>query len=263
MRHNCHEFANKLWSDMAIYSYALTAKANVWDLARFETGLLAPLHKAAAILVRRANASAQYVALPPTAPLEGKFANKKNLYFFGWLYKNPTGFNLYRKELVAKFGPTKHEDTRINKILTKLPPKRITIGVCLRLEPYLYFPDGEFLVPPERVRNVLEEYLSERKLDFNQVAIVLVADKLVPPHIFKDFIVYEVENYERTNLFLLSKCSVIIGPNMSFCTLAAWFGNVAHIVATKNPIDWEYYRNKLQYFENKYATFALGVPGQE
>jgi len=263
MRHNCHEFANKLWSDMAIFAYALAAKASVWDLARFETGPLAPLHKVLALLVGRATASAQYVLLPPTAPMEGKFADKWTLYFFGWLYKNPEGFSRYRKELVNKFGPTAREEVQLKKIFAQLPPDRAIIGVCVRLKSFLYFPDGEFLVPPERARDVVVEYLRERGLEPDQVALVLVADKPVPPYIFKDFTTYAPEHDDRTNLLLLSKCSAIIGTNTSFCNLAAWFGDVPHIVTTKNPIDWGYYQDKRQYFDNKYATFTFGAPGQE
>jgi hypothetical protein len=263
MRHHCRGLANKLWSDMAVYAYALEAKASMWDVARFETGLLAPLHKAAAALVGRANASAQYVSLPPTVPMEGKFADKKPLYLFGWLYKNPKGISLYRKEIIEKFGPTSREKARLNAIFKNLPPGRAVVGVYLRMEPYRYFPDGEFLVPPERARDVLVEYLRERGIEAGQAAVVLVADRPVPAHIFKGFTVYEAGGGERESLFLLSKCNAVIGTNSTFCNLAAWFGDAPHIVATKNPVDWSYYGGKLRYFDNKYATFALGVPGQE
>jgi hypothetical protein len=262
MRHNCRGFANKLWSDMAVCAYALAAGARVWDLARFETGPLAMLHKAAALLVRRANASAQYVVLPPTVPLEGKFAARSASYFFGWLYKNPKGFALYRKELVGRFGPTARERKRLGTVLAGLPQERILIGVCVRQEPFRYFPDGEFLVPPERTRDVVAEYLRGRGLEFDQIVLMLVSDRPVPPHVFKDFTVYAAKHGERTDFFLLSKCSAVIGTNTTFCNLAAWFGDAPHIVATKNPVDWDYYAGKERYFDNKYATFALGVPGQ-
>lgn len=262
VRHECHEFANKLWSDMAVYAYACSVNAMLWDLARFETGLFAPFHAILARAFGRAGAPVQYTLLPPSVRLQGKFAERNIVYFFGWLFRNPEGFLRYRKELIKKFGPTANEEARMKKMLARLPAGRVLIGVHMRLTPFPYFSDGEFLVPPARVRSIVDEYLREHSLTPDQVALVLVADASVP-NVFGDFITYLAQGNERADFLLLSKCSVVIGTNTTFCNLAAWFGDVAHIVATKHRIDWAYYSDKKQYFENTYATFTLGIQGQE
>jgi hypothetical protein len=261
VRRNCHEFGNILWSDMAIYAYAFMVNAKVWNLAVFENGPLAPFHTAIAAMLGRLSMSAQYKFLPPTVPLEGKFAERNTVFFFGWLFGNPEGLRRYRKELLKKFGPTVREEAWMKKILARLPADRILIGVHMRLRPFRYFSDGEFLVPPARVRDIVDEQLRERKLTREQVALVLVADAPVP-NVFDGFITHSVQGNARANFLLLSKCSVVIGTNTTFSNLAAWFGDVSHIVTTEHPIDWAYYSNKQRYFENKYATFAFGIPGQ-
>lgn len=257
VRRNCHEYANSLWSDMAIYAYALAATARVWNLATFENGPFAPLHTAIAALFGRLSSSGQYTFLPPTTPLQGKFAERYTLFFVGWLFRNPEGFRRYRTELIKRFGPHAREEARMKKILARLPAGRVVIGVHLRLAPFRYFSDGEFLVSPACVRNIVQEYLHERGLVQDQAALVLIADAPVPD-VFDDFVTYRAYGNARANFLLLSKCSAIIGTNTTFCNLAAWFGDVPHIVTTDTPIDWAYYADKERYFENKYATFAFG-----
>jgi hypothetical protein len=261
VRHHCHEFANKLWSDMAVYAYALMVDARIWDLARFETGPFALLHTLLARLLKHGAAPVQYTTLPPSVPLQGKYAERNIVYFFGWLFRNPEGLIRYRTELIQKFGPTAREEARIKKQLAALPAGRIIIGVHMRLTPFPYFTAGEFLIPPTRVRDIVHEYLREQGLTQDKVALVLVADTSVPS-VFGDFVTLGVRGNARANFLLLSKCSAIIGTNTTFSNLAAWFGNVPHVVTTEHPIDWAYYSGKQHYFDNRYATFALGVSGQ-
>jgi len=160
-------------------------------------------------------------------------------YFIGWLFRNPVGLERYRNEIVSAFLPKKKILKKIENVLATLRGKRL-IGIHLRQQPYKGFDDGSFLVSPARVRAIVDEYLHEKKLDAKEVAFVTVSDK-----------------YDVTNLFLLSKCSVVIGSNSTFSNLAAWFGDVPHIVQSNEPVDWEYYRKVTTYFENKYATFAF------
>ncbi len=259
VRRNCHEFSNMLWNDMAICAYAFTVQAKIWNLATFETGPFAVLHTMIARLLGKTASPAQYTFLPPTVPCVGKFAKTTTMYFFGWLFRNPEGFIRYRQKLLQKFGPTAREEARLKKILNTLPANRIVIGVHLRLTTYPDFPDGEFLVSAERVRMILAEYMCERNLVRDQVALVLNTDESTP-EVFDEFAKCVVRGNERTNFLLLSKCSVVIGTNTTFSNLASWFGDVPHIVTTKEPIDWNYYATREQYFENKYATFSFGIP---
>lgn len=259
VRRTCHEFANKLWSDMSVYAYALAANAVVWNLAALETGPFAALHRVIAYMVGLRGPLVQYTFLPPTVPLEGKFAEKDTVYFFGWLFRNPEGFRVYRNNLLSRFGPSAREEGQLNRLLVHVPEGRILVGVHLRLNPLPYFPSGEFLVRPDRVRDIVIDYLQERKIARERVALVVVSDRPVRD-LFADFVVCEPGHNDRTDFLLLSKCSVIVGTNTSFCNLAAWFGDVPHIVTTEEAIDWAYYANRDRFFDNKYATFAFGMP---
>jgi hypothetical protein len=192
---------------------------------------------------------------PPMRALLASKNGCETTYFIGWHFRNPVGLEKYRDALVAAFTP--HQDIlkRIENVLVPLRGKQL-IGVHLRQQPYRGFKDGSFLVSPTRVRHIVDEYLREKKLDAKDIALVIVSDKNVDPATFEGFATHIQYGNDVTSSFLLSKCSVVIGVNSTFDNLAAWFGNVPHLVTTNEPIDWMYYANATTYFDNKYATFA-------
>lgn len=252
---NCRELANQLWNYLSIYAYGIETDTPVCNLSFFEWHQYFNLSEKksrvpnmflslyGSYIVRlRAECTlltiSEVTYLPPTRPLHAHAPQCDTTYFIGWLFRNPRGLERHRNELISAFQPKKNILKKIEAVLAPLRGKRL-IGVHLRQQPYPGFEDGSFLVSPARVRRIVDEYLSERRLDAKEIAFITVSDK-----------------YDVMNLFLLSKCSVVIGTNSTFSNLAAWFGNIPHIVATNEPTDWEYYRNKTTYFENKYATFA-------
>lgn len=251
---NCRELANHLWNYLSIYAYGLETGARVYNPSFFEWNRYFNLPRGkiyigktllslyGSYLVRfRAQCVRLTLGitmfLPPTRPVISE-DSCETIYFIGWHFRNPVGLEKHRDALVALFTPAKSVLKEVEDALAPLRGKKL-IGVHLREEPYNGFPDGRFLVQPSRVRRIVDEYLREKKLNAEEVALVTVSDK-----------------YDVTTLFLLSKCSVVIGSNSTFANLAAWFGNVPHIVATNEPVDWDYYRDQRTYFENKYATFA-------
>lgn len=268
---NCREFANHVWNYLSIYAYGLETGARVYNPSFFTWHryfnlsehtpfggkILLSLYgsyliRARAACVRLTLGVMTY--LPPTRPLVTNGKACGATYFIGWLFRNPVGLEKYRNELVSAFRPKEHVLNEVEAALAPFGGKRL-IGVHLRQQPYKGFGD-DFLVPLPRVRRIIEEYLYEKKWDIADVALVIVSDNEVDPAAFKGFASLISHENEVPNLFLLSKCSAVIGTNSSFSNLAAWFGNVPHIVTTNEPIDWEYYRSRATYFENKYATFA-------
>ena len=252
---NCRELANHLWNYLSIYAYGIETGARVFNpsfvewhryfnlsskkmhVPRILMSLYASyLVRARARCVRLTLGITTY--LPPTRQLVARGDACETTYFIGWHFRNPVGLEKHREALVTAFTPTKSVLAKIAETLTPLRGK-ILLGVHLRQEPYRGFEDGSFLVSRERMDTIIAEYLRENRLDAKDVELITVSDK-----------------YDVTSLFLLSKCSAVIGDNSTFSNLAAWFGNVPHIVATNEPVDWEYYRNTTAYFENKYATFA-------
>ncbi len=265
---NCRELANHLFNYLSIYAYGLETGAriqnpsfvewhryfNLIEKESFLTRIIARtpffhrvwkmicvlygsyLIRFCAKCVRLTLGITTY--LPPTSAILAPKNGCGTTYFIGWHFRNPIGLEKYRDSLTTAFTPTENTVKKIEYALTPFRGKRL-IGVRLRQQPYKGFPNGDFLVSRERVDTVVAEYLSENRLNAKDVELITVSDK-----------------YDVTSLFLLSKCNVVIGDNSTFSNLAAWFGNVPHIVTTNEPIDWEYYKNRPDYFENKYATFA-------
>ena len=235
---------------MSIHAAALETNARVINLSFFERSpFLSPLHSLFSLLIGRLvrrstgiwSPLAQTKNLPPTEPLTDRFAHRKVLFFFGWLFRNPMGFEKYRTELLAQFDPTPAQRTAIDAQLAPHAGKTL-LGVYMRYKPFRFFDDDEFLISRERTMEIVEEYIHKNNLNRDKMAIIETSD----------------HDDEQTTFQLLSRCSVIIGTNSTYCNLASWFGNVPHIVTFNEPIDWEYYRNKNTFFENKYATFAYG-----
>jgi hypothetical protein len=197
-----------------------------------------------------------FVALPPSASLP---KSKSDLYFFGWKFRNPVGFSTYRTELVKIFEPQPNETRQIARCLAPYD-SRTRIGVYLKQKPFRHFENGEFLISLERVHALVTEYCTEKKLANENVVLILVADVPISKNAFPGFTTHQIAHTDRVNLFALASCSVVVGTNQFFPNLAAWFGNIPHIVETNEPVDWAYYRGKEHYFENRYATFAFGLP---
>ncbi len=265
---NCRELANHLWNYLSIYAYGLETGARIqnpsfveWHLyfnlsekESFPARVVARiplLHRVwkmmcvlyGSYLVRFCTRCVRLTLgittyLPPTRALLSPENGCEITYFIGWHFRNPIGLEKYREALTTAFAPTKNTIKKIENALAPFRGKRL-VGVRLRQQPYKGFPNGDFVVSRERVDTIVAEYLRENGLDAKDVELITVSDK-----------------HDVTNLFLLSKCSVVIGDNSTFSNLSAWFGNVPHIVTTNEPIDWEYYKNRSEYFENKYATFA-------
>lgn len=264
---NCYRLENHLWNYLSIYAYGLESNTAVLNPSFSQWHRYFNLYKKESLATRivsfipffhflwkiigavwggylvRAHKSCVRLTmgtidnLPPTRP-ESALDSCQTTYFVGWLFRNPIGLERHRDALIAAFTP---RETILKDIETRLAPlrgKRL-IGVHIRQQPYKGFEDKPFIVHPERVRAIVDEYLRENQLTAEEVALVTVSD-----------------TYDVTSLFLLSKCSVVIGTNSTFSNLAAWFGNVPHIVATNEPVDWDYYRDRQAYFQNKYATFA-------
>lgn len=261
VKSGCHEFGNELLNHMSVYACGLELGARVINHSGFGyTGLRRLAHALYARAVHTLHASSTLLAwrapiyLPPTKNIAEKFASSKALHLYGWLFRNPAGLEKYRKELIRAFTPTSIQKELAD--IVDLQKGQIILGVHLRQKNFTGFENGEFLVSPTRTLRIIEEYIQHSALDPKNVALLIVSDLPIAPEIFSTYPVYTAQGNTEKNLFLLSKASVIVGTNTTFSNMAAWFGNVPHMVVANEPLDWEYYKNKVGYFENKYATFA-------
>lgn len=267
VKYDCWQFANRLWNDMAIYAMGLALGARVSFPPMLERlRWLRPLYELYAQFVGRVlhpvdsvfawGGTVKY--LPPTEALAGKYDRFSSLHFLGMLFRNPEGFVKYEKELKERFGPDEALRRRIEERLTPLS-NRILIGVEIRRRPFTYFPDGEFLIPLERTKEAVDEFMARRGLRRDAVGLLIVSDSVVPPTLFADYsCVYSMRD-ETLGFHLLAQASAVVGTNASRPNLAAWFADAPHVVVTEDPIDWPYYDGRSAFFDNRYATFTQKV----
>ena len=282
---NCHKLENHLWNYLGIYAYSIEIGTRVFNPSFFKwhryfnlytkeslmtkiVSFVPALHgfwwiiltlygsylvRFSTLCVRLTSGTLEN--LPPTVP-ERALDPCSTTYFIGWLFRNLTGLERHRDALITAFTPREAVLKYIKNALEPLRGKQL-IGIHIRQQPYKGFEDESFVVEPVRVRHILNEYLHEWKIEAKDVALVIVSDVAIDQSAFAGYLTFVMSGNDVASLFLLSKCRVVIGTNSTFSNLAAWFGNVPHVVTTNEQMDWAYYENTTTYFQNKYATFAL------
>lgn len=206
------------------------------------------------------NASNEKIYLSPTQEnisLIKLEKNNKPIYFIGWLFRNPEGIRRYRKEILEYFKPKeKYTQTAEIKIKELKNKYKDIIGVHLRQNDYKEFKGGQYLISQERVCEILNEYLIETRKNPQETVFVFASDESIEKTIYSGLIIETNKGNPIEDLYLLSLCDTIIGSNSSFGNFASFYGNKPHIIFQKGKMDWEYYKNKDKYFENKYFTMA-------
>lgn len=201
------------------------------------------------------NKESEVTYLSPT--VQNNLPLSESIYFEGWLFRNPEGLRLYREQIQAAFSPTPKILQRVTELTNTLKKGDVKlIGIHLRQGDYKIFKKGVYLITPERMRETVDEYLSEKDIKSEQAVLFIASDGPIPAKAFNGYRVHISSESAVTDLFMLSRADAIIGSNSSFGHFASWYGNIPHIVATDVPIDWDYYRDKEEYFQNKYCTLA-------
>jgi len=201
------------------------------------------------------NVENRSVFLPPTFSLPDKFKRCGNIYFTGWLFRNPIGLKKFRNELISAFRPNNHIEKKIQNIIGPFRKKyEKIIGIHIRQADYKIFKDGKYLIPQDRIREIINEYVRENIIDTNKTLFLITSDGPIDDSLFKNLNIYISGENSVVDLFLLSKTDVILGSDSSFGALASWFGDIPHIIFKKESIDWKYYSNKTSFFENKFST---------
>ena len=260
-------FANRLWNDMAIYSAGLELGAKTFSPSCLQNSpLTRRLYELWAQFVGRVlhakesmfawSGTVRY--LPPTTPLPAKYDGVHSLYLLGMLFRNPVGFETYQLELRKHFRAHKKLGEYLDSLLRPFQ-NRVLIGVEVRQQPFTYFPDGEFLIPLSRTKEILSEYMREHSLTPAGVTLVVATDLKLQESEFEGYNAIILANDEERSFYALTRCSVVLGTNSPHANLSAWLANVPHVVIKEESIDWDYYRNREKFFENKYATLTQKV----
>ena len=199
--------------------------------------------------------------LPPShLPKESLLDTEKNnhtLYFDGWLFRNPDGIQKYRDKIIRYFTPKEFVRAKVQSVILPLR-KRFThiVGVHIRHGDYITFKDGRYFLETSRVFEILKEYLNESGKQAEETVFVVTSDGDIAIDDFPGLNTIPVRGNAVEDLFTLGATDIIIGSDSSYGNLAAYFGNIPHIVMTKEPIDWEYYRGKTTYSPAKYCTMV-------
>jgi hypothetical protein len=177
----------------------------------------------------------------------------QNIYFSGWMFRNPKGIEKYREQIKKVFRPKNRITTEIDKTIAKLKSKYNNIvGVHIRQKDYKTYMDGRFFFSQQEIRKRLDEYNSMFQARPDKTCFVICSDDTVETNIFNGLNIHISQGSAVHDLFLLARTNTIIGSDSTFGAFAAYYGNIPFIIF-KKKINWDYYKNKFKYFENKYC----------
>lgn len=178
----------------------------------------------------------------------------KNLYFSGWLFRNPTGIKRYRSQILDYFEPRREVQKTIANFIAPLRQSyKHIVGVHIRQTDYRVSKGGIFFIEQRRVREIIGEYLSYFGKNPKETCLVICSDENVDQQNFPGINFAISGKNAVEDLFILASCDIILGSDSTYGGFASYWGNIPHIVLKRNKIDWDYYKDKTQYFENKYC----------
>lgn len=237
-----------------------TFKTKLWRLKyKLYVKIIIFLHKKQ--IVSSVNAGGEKYYLSPTKETPSLTAlenSNDTLYFTGWLFRNPRGLEKYQKE-IARFLKPKEEFTKPAEehLANARNTYRHIVGVHIRQTDYRTHKSGEYYISTERVRAILDEYLSHVHQSPKEALFIIASDETIQEKTFTGLNILINKGSAIEDLYALSLCDVIIGSNSTFGNFAAYYGNKPHIILQKGAMDWEYYRNQVAYFKNKYSVMSI------
>lgn len=189
----------------------------------------------------------------PSSPLN----DRGIVYLEGWLFRNPEGIKKYRSEISDYFAPHVSILEKVKSVVNPLRAKfKHVVGVHIRHGDYAGFKNGIYYISFERVVETLKEYLHYKNINKEETVFIIASDETVPREYFYDMNIHITNGSAGEDMFILAATDVIIGSDSSFGNLAAYFGNIPHIIISKEQIDWKYYDNKKSYFPTKYCSMV-------
>jgi hypothetical protein len=199
--------------------------------------------------------------LPPTKESSDTLheieASGENIYLDGWLFRNPAGLEKYRDKIREYLEPRPDIGKAVQSRVEQLRSEYNTlVGVHIRQGDYATWRGGAYLIPQTRVREIIDEYLISTGTNPAHTCFVITSDGRVDTTLFEGLHTWVSKENAIHDLFLLSATDCVIGSNSTFGAWAAYYGNIPFTVMQKDTMDWEYYRDKKVYFENKYSTMV-------
>lgn len=216
------------------------------------------LHPDNIIYSRTTKESLGSYALPPSVPATKELSllenSNEDIYFDGWLFRNTVGIINYRSEIIKYFQPKKNISKNVRDFIDPIKNKfKHTIGIHIRQKDYRNFKSGRFFVDQRRIADIIHEYINTSHINMNETCFVMCSDDDINKSIFSNLNIIKSTKSLIEDLFILSSCDIILGSDSTFGNIASYFGNISHVIFKKDKIDWDYYKDKKQYFNNKYC----------
>ncbi len=177
-------------------------------------------------------------------------AEEKTYYFDGWHFRNPEGIKKYYLKIKKHFQPKKEITKKINAFLKEQRKKyKKIVGVHIRQRDYKFLFENSFYFNQEQANEILNQYLDFFQLNKQKILFIICSDDKVDEAAFSGLNVSIKPRGVVEDLYLLSQTDLVIGTDSTFGPFAAYYGNIPFIVFEKK-IEWEFYKNKNEYFEN-------------
>ncbi|OGF26986.1 hypothetical protein A2331_02715 [Candidatus Falkowbacteria bacterium RIFOXYB2_FULL_34_18] len=180
------------------------------------------------------------------------------IYFDGWMFRNPKGIEKYRREIIKYFAPKEKFIKKIESKINKLKSKyNHIVGVHIRKGDYKVFLGGKLYFDDREINKILQEYLKEFNKDKDKTCFLACSDEKINMDKFPGLNIIKNNGNMIEDLFILAKTDIIIGSDSTFGAFASYYGDVPFVVFQKPKMDWEYYKDKKYYFENKHNTLTF------
>lgn len=179
-----------------------------------------------------------------------------DVYIYGWHFRNPIGIIKYQKEISEFFKPKENIVHKINSQINDIRSKfKYVIGVHIRLGDVVNeFMDNDRIAYSEvEVLPILNAFLVEFNYDPKDAVFMICSDGKISKEKFNKLNIFITNNNHIEDMWLLSKTDTIIGADSSFAIMASLLGNKPFIVFKRGGIDWQYYKDKSGFFENKFV----------
>ena len=154
-----------------------------------------------------------------------KHAKNRKVLVHGWMFRDPINIRKHRDKIVHFFKPVEPYNTLVNlEIASAAKLADVLVGVHIRRGDYATFLNGKWfytdLQYADKMHQLTQIYAKECK---SCVFIVCSNDAINLENFTGLTLVYKPRHF-MVDLYLLSKCDIIIGPPSTFSQWAAFYG---------------------------------------
>ncbi len=227
-------------------------------LYKVYVSLMKLIFKERILLSDETNREGVFILPPSSEAREINVLEKKKIFAFDKrTFRNPVGMEKYRREIISFFSPNKKIQLNVQRKLTDLRSKyENVIGVHIRQGEYRSYKRGKFFVDQGHMRTFIDEFIEKFRIDRKKTCFYITSDSKIENKFFEGLCYVLGEGDPATELFMLSGTDIIIGSDSNFGSFASYYGNIPHIVCHRSDIDWDYYKDKSSFFQNKYWKVA-------